>query len=405
MLKSLLFLVTAGQLVLASAQTRPYTIKGTIDGKKNGKIYLSYATDHKGTKHVDSGLINDGKFVLKGEVDGVVYATISTTFSADGTRGDDVFTAFMEPGVMQLNLVDGKLAEGTLKGSVVQDNINQLEKQKATIRSKRSPLLNELRKADGDYKAAIAANKDEATLNTIKKRADSLNMAQAMLQLDITNIDINYILQNPNTVTAGILLMNNAPRIPYMQSASIYEKIPASFKNSSLGRILSSTLEDIKKGSPGSIATNFTSTELRGERLSLTDFKGKYVLLDFWATWCVPCRKSNPHLRKLYAQYQRKGFEIIGVSDDDTNVDKWKQAIEVDKIGIWKHILRGLKVDGDKVDISEDVSANYAVYTLPTKILIDPNGMIVGRFVGIRGDQEMDQMLAQIFNKQSINPE
>ena len=159
-------------------------------------------------------------------------------------------------------------------------------------------------------------------------------------------------------------------------------------------------LDGLSMGSPGAKAYMFSSTELRGAPLSLSEYKGKYVLLDFWASWCVPCRKSNPHLLSLYSKYKDKGFEIIGISDDDGKPEAWHKAVEKDQIGVWKHILRGL--DMDKRLKGEpnpyDISQYYGIHSLPTKILIDPNGVIIGRYGGGgENDEAMDQKLSEIF--------
>jgi thiol-disulfide isomerase/thioredoxin len=135
--------------------------------------------------------------------------------------------------------------------------------------------------------------------------------------------------------------------------------------------------------------------------LKLTDFRGKYVLVDFWASWCVPCRAGNPHLLSLYAKYKDKGFEIIGVSDDDSNHEAWKKAVEKDGIGVWKHVLRGLKRDPNSeygFDKSASISDRYGISSLPTKILIDPAGVIIGRYGGGgEDDAAMDKKLAEVF--------
>ena len=125
------------------------------------------------------------------------------------------------------------------------------------------------------------------------------------------------------------------------------------------------------------------------------------MLLDFWASWCVPCRKGNPHLLSLYANYKDKGLEIIGISDDDKNPDAWKKAIEKDGIGVWKHVLRGMKQTPEgRADRSTSISDQYGTSTLPTKILIDPQGIIIGRY-GADGetDDALDKKLAELFGK------
>jgi thiol-disulfide isomerase/thioredoxin len=119
------------------------------------------------------------------------------------------------------------------------------------------------------------------------------------------------------------------------------------------------------------------------------------VLLDFWASWCVPCRKGNPHLKELYSKYKDKGIEFIGISDDDQSEDKWKEAIVKDGIGVWKHVLRGLKQKNNVFDRSTDISDKFGIHTLPTKILIDPEGKIIGRYSEEEGP--LDEMLKKVF--------
>ena len=122
-------------------------------------------------------------------------------------------------------------------------------------------------------------------------------------------------------------------------------------------------------------------------------------MIDFWASWCVPCRKGNPHLLQLYSKYKKKGFEIIGVSDDDSNHAAWRKAVEQDKIGVWKHVLRGLKkMENGRYDKSEDKSEAYGIHTLPSKILVGPDGVIIGRYASGAGtDADLDAKLKDVF--------
>ena len=120
------------------------------------------------------------------------------------------------------------------------------------------------------------------------------------------------------------------------------------------------------------------------------------MLLDFWASWCLPCRKGNPHLRQLYAKYKPKGFEVIGIASDDGHEDKWRKAVEQDSIGIWKHVLTGY--DPVARDRTKAIGTRYSIESLPTQILIDPKGMIIGRYgEGEEETRALDQKLESIF--------
>ncbi len=103
---------------------------------------------------------------------------------------------------------------------------------------------------------------------------------------------------------------------------------------------------------------------------------------------------------KLYEKYHTKGVEFIGISDDDSNPKAWHKAVEKDGIGIWHHVLRGLKQTKKGFDKTNDITEGYAVHSIPTKILIDPQGIIVGRYGGVGEDDEaMDKMFEEIFGK------
>ena len=145
------------------------------------------------------------------------------------------------------------------------------------------------------------------------------------------------------------------------------------------------------------MAKDFKTTDINGKELTLSMFQGKYVLLDFWASWCVPCRKGNPHLKELYALYHDKGFEIIGISDDDRDHDAWKNAVSHDGLP-WKHILRGLQFINGQYDRSKDISDGFGIHSLPTALLIDASGKIIGRYgEGLDDRKKLDEQLAKAF--------
>jgi thiol-disulfide isomerase/thioredoxin len=123
----------------------------------------------------------------------------------------------------------------------------------------------------------------------------------------------------------------------------------------------------------------------------------KYVLLDFWASWCVPCRQGNPHLKELYQKY-KDDLVVVCVSDDDSAPDKWRAAVEQDGLHDFYHVLRGLKrVPGGGFNRSGDIDELYGIRALPTKILIDNSGTIVARY-GSNG-AALDARLEEIFGR------
>ena len=136
-------------------------------------------------------------------------------------------------------------------------------------------------------------------------------------------------------------------------------------------------------------------TWLNTTPLTKEDLKGKFVLLDFWASWCLPCRESNPHLIELYKRYHKAGFDVIAIAEDDDAVTSWKKAIQKDGTALWHNVLSGRK--GNKSS-PNSITYKFSIGALPTKILIDKNGTIIGRYTEA-DEKAMDEKLAAIFGK------
>ena len=176
-----------------------------------------------------------------------------------------------------------------------------------------------------------------------------------------------------------------------------------SLQQTQAGKDIAEEIRKLAAGSPGSPAADFTAKELNGSTFSLSALRGKYVLIDFWASWCVPCRKSMPHVRELYERYKGKGLEVLAVSDDDHDSTVWKKAVAKDGTGIWHNVLRGFDMDKRMKNLpnDKDISEKFGIHSLPTKILIDPQGTIIGRYD--QGTDEeaaaMDKKLADLLDK------
>ena len=399
MKKYLLTLTFLAGIIPAFAQIGPFTLHGKIKGQSSGMLKLSYP-DAKGGYVQDSAAIQNGQFEFKGEVDGPVMAYIAGNVKSRGFDDPNASSMFIEPGKLSLELSAGDFKNLKLKGSKTQDELEALNGHKKVQLAQIRVLSAAYEKANLAYIDARKAGKPEAEQEALKEAANAEKDKMDPFREEMDKIDMEYIGTHPNSDYAAYVLSWKVSYLPIAESKLLYAKLSDRIKQSSYGKKIATEIQSLQAGSPGGVASIFSSTEINGQPLSLTDFKGKkYVLLDFWASWCVPCRKGNPHLLSLYSKYKNKGLEIIGVSDDDSNPAAWKKAVDQDKIGVWKHVLRGLKRTETGYDKSADISEPYAIHSLPTKILIDKNGVIIGRYGGGgENDEAMDKKLAEIFN-------
>lgn len=381
----------------AFAQNAIFNIKGTINWRNSGYVYLSYVNKN-GKNIADSCAIINQSFQFTGEINEPKNAYLRSSLKIRNMEDPNFTSFFIEPGNMKLEITEGDYKNFKLTGSKTQDEANQLSKLKASINDELKPYYKEYKVANEAYTKAVKEKLPQAEQDLHHKMANMIRDKFEPFNKRLDQIDYTFISKNPNSYLSAYLMIFKVSDLPLDSVELFYNGFSLKVKQSSFGKQILDEIVKLKKGAPGAMATVFSTVDIEGKPLSLADFKGKYVLLDFWASWCVPCREGNPHLIKLYAQYKAKGFEIIGVSDDDSKPELWKAAVAQDGIGMWKHVLRGLKRTADGFDRTKDISENFGIHTLPTKILIDKEGKIIGRYGGGgESDEAMDKKLAELF--------
>ncbi|MDE1191520.1 MAG: TlpA disulfide reductase family protein [Arachidicoccus sp.] len=196
----------------------------------------------------------------------------------------------------------------------------------------------------------------------INKRIDSLKSA--------------FIYKHPDYFISAVALNEMTDKnVDYTKINPLYERLNASVKNTEAGRKIAQKLEDVSFLLPGSQAINFTLADTNNVARKLSDFRGKYVLLDFWASWCGPCRAENPNVVNAYQKYKDKNFVIVGVSLDN-NKEAWRNAIHKDEL-YWNQLsdLKGWK---------NFVAQLYRIQSIPQNVFIDPTGKVIAK--NLRGE-------------------
>jgi thiol-disulfide isomerase/thioredoxin len=397
MKKVFLIIAAIGGLfnVAISQQARnKFELNGKIGGINEGLVYLFY--NGEGNKRMkDSSLLQNGAFSFSGKITEPTMAFLQLKEEKRSESNNTSF--FIEPAVMSITTKLNDFENATVTGSAVQKDYEALNKSKKSIRKEMQPALDEYTAANDKYREAVKNKADEKTLDELKEKANDVRAKFTPFNERQDKIDYEFFRTHPTSPVTAYMLRFHVNELPLETLEMYYKNFGSALQQSSLGKEVAEEIRKLRSGSPGSMAVNFSSTDINGSKLSLSDYKGKYVLLDFWASWCVPCRKGNPHLKNLYAKYKSKGIEFIGIADDDRAEDAWRKAVDKDGIGIWKHVRRGLKYENGVFDRSTDISDNFGIHTLPTKILIDPNGKIIGRYS--EEEKPLDDKLREIFGE------
>jgi len=352
---------------LAQAQAPvPYTLKGKI-GKLSApaKVYML-----RGGKFTDSTALSNGAFEFKGTVeapqqvtlvlahDGKLRQALSNFQRADRT------TTFLEKGPVVLTSTDS-LTKAKITGSKLTTEYQQLQ---ATL----EPANNQMKALMADYRAATP---EQRKLPEFMKQLDAREEA---ITAESKQHYSAFVKAHPSSVVSLGAVQEVGGAVPtYAEVAPLYASLAPAVKNSPEGKKYGEMLQAIKTVAVGATAPDFTLSTPDGKSVALSSFRGKYVLVDFWASWCGPCRQENPNVTKVYNEYKAKNFDILGVSlDTEKARDKWLKAIADDQLA-WTQV-------SDLKGWQNQAATLYHVQAIPQNFLVDPNGKIVA--TNLRGD-------------------
>ena len=343
-----------------SPATYPYLLKGKI-GQLNApaKVYLV-----NGPERLDSATLQQGRFEFKGSTpypheaalvlerqgrlqDGWQKQLMGGKMATVFVESPDRLRLFLEPGPVVVTSADSLRTAGLAGG----------------------PLTADYQQLKAVFKAVDARHKQDKT------RADFMTIAGEYRQGEQT-----FAQAHPASWVSLLALqwMQMAGPPQYADVAPLYAALTPAQQASPPGQQYGEMLAGLKVTAIGAQAPNFTQHTPAGKLVSLADYRGKYVLVDFWASWCSPCRAENPNVLRAYEAYKGRNFEVLGVSLDDTeHRAKWLKAIEEDHMP-WTQVS---DLDG----FQGEIARRYGIQSIPQNFLIDPSGKIVA--ANLRGDE------------------
>lgn len=339
-----------------------FKINGNIKGLEDGKKILLFARNYQ-TEQADSvcaAIAKGESFVMSGNLPqaDIYYLGI------EGKEG--AIELGLEKSEMTLKGDISDLQNVILSGSKVQDDFKMLTNKVQAIYATEKTIYPFLEKAQQENN---------------KKVADSLGKEMESIYTKAGDEVKKYAVEHPNSIAAPYMILNTIFDLDPTEFKPIYDKFTEDVKATQAGKVLKEKLAVLSKTGVGNMAADIKGLDPDGKEISLMQVKGKVTLIDFWASWCGPCRKENPNVVKLYNKYHSKGFNILSVSLDE-KIDNWKAAIMKDGL-IWNHV-------SDLKGWHSEYATMYGIQAIPQTILIDADGKIIAR--NVMGE-DLDDML------------
>lgn len=353
-----------------SAQTA-FTVKGKLkDTSRNGeKLTISYFNGEK--KVYAPVLIKDGAYSIEGTVMEPTKASLSINTTKEERKDNPWVTSekvefYIEGG--EITVTGLPLAKAAVKAP------GKSQQEWLALQKKLQPFLEKEKSSWNDMLHA-AAKRDSVNrqkFNTLNERAKQ----------QIDSVELAYLAKNPAShVSLGLLRDKVTTRSLAEEKeryAALYRPLADKLKQTIVGKKLGEQIESAFKLGPGKESVDFVLNDTLGNPVRLSSFRGKYVLLDFWASWCIPCRFENPHVVKAYNRFKDKNFTVLSVSLEKPGDRKaWVEAIVKDGLP-WNHVATLTKEE------MENMWKLYNIQSIPMNYLIDPNGKIVA--VYLRGE-------------------
>ena len=358
-------LAAAGIMALASCQEKGgYTISGTVSGASDGDYVYLQNLNGREMVTLDSAVVKGGKFEFKGMPDSV-SAPKYITYNKNDQRMSVML--FVQEGNINVNM-----AQGNSKVSGTPDNDAFQKFMEGYMK-----MDEELGSIYNIYRTDSTLTKEQrdSLMNVMdKKQTEGMDAIFAQMESNITN-------------PVGVYLLSSfGSSFDVEKIAPLFDKVPQKYASNEALVSLKEYVDNAMKIVVGKKYIDFSMNDVNGKTVKLSDFvsKNKYTLIDFWASWCGPCRQEMPNVVEAYKQYKDKGFGIVGVSLDNDEA-KWKDAIKNLNM-TWDHVsdLKGWQCEG---------AGLYGVRAIPATVLVDQEGTIIAR--NLRGE-ELAQKLAEL---------
>jgi peroxiredoxin len=369
---------------LSFAQTgvipSPFIVNGKV-GHLNApaRAYIFYKLGANSV--IDSAVIADGVFKFNGNALDPAQAFVVIDHTGGGSAKLDPKTAdgipfFLEKGTLALTSNTDSIAKAVITGSPVNDAYAKLTILLTPIKVKAEAL-----RAQENSTPAAQQNTDAYQATDNEKHKE--------LATEQTSILEKFVKDNPDNYVSLLVISELGKTQDVSELKPLYESLSQSVKDMETARQIKRSIDALLPTAMGAIAPDFTQNDVNGNPVTLSSLRGKYVLVDFWASWCGPCRQENPNVVKAYQKFKGKNFTILGVSLDkqDGKAD-WISAIKNDGL-TWTQV-------SDLDFWNNKAALLYAVQSIPHNFLLDPTGKIIAK--DLRGS-DLDNKLTEIFGK------
>lgn len=377
-MKKITLLFAAIPFLGLAQNEKPASVSGTLSNVKGniGMVYVYYAAN--GKRVTDSSVVTNNKYAFTVQLGEPTLATIVAK-DADAPKGTrtgkkDVLPAFLEPGTITIVSTDS-FSNAKITGSKA-----QIEYEKIKAASK--PYEAQMEVLSTKYSDQRKANDVEGA----KKTETELDALDDKMRADVYG---GYLTKNPTSIIGLYALQQyGGYELDADKVEPFFNKLSAEQQNSASGIAYKGRIETAKTLGIGKIAPEFSQNDTLGNTVALSSLRGKYLLVDFWASWCGPCRRENPNVVKAFNKFKDKGFTVLGISLDQPGAkDNWMKAIHDDGL-TWNHV-------SDLQFWNNAVAKQYGIQAIPQNLLLDPQGKIVAK--NLHGE-ELEAKLATLLN-------